>query len=253
MNPKIGKILHPSGANPKAHKDWPGKATAQLNELNVWRTFAVIFDWDGVIIDSSRQHERSWDKFAEIERRKLPPGFFKRSFGMKNQKIIPELLGWTHDPQEIERLSLLKETFYREIINAEGIAPLPGVMSLLNQLRDARIPCAVGSSTPRANIDCIIEKIGCENFFQVIVCGEDVKHGKPNPEVFLLGARKLGVPPECCVVFEDAHVGIEAALAGGMKVIGVATTHPADTLRDSDRVVHRLDELAVGDLEKLFR
>src|SRR5262245_47839802 len=184
------------------------------------KTFAAIFDWDGVIIDSSNQHERSWDKFAELEGKKLPPGFFKRSFGMKNQKIIPELLGWTHDPQEIERMSLLKETLYREIINAEGIAPLPGVLDFLNQLYDAQIPCAVGSSTPRANIDCIIEKIGCEKYFQAIVCGEDVKRGKPNPEVFLIGARKLNVAPERCAVFEDAHVGIEAALAGGMKAVG---------------------------------
>jgi beta-phosphoglucomutase family hydrolase len=216
------------------------------------KDFAAIFDWDGVIIDSSRQHERAWEKFAELERRKLPEGLFKRSFGMKNEKIFPELLGWASDTSEIARMSLLKENLYRQLIESEGIDPLPGVIGFLQRLRVANIPCAIGSSTPRQNIDCIIEKLGCKDFFSAIVCGEDVKHGKPHPEVFLQCARSLNAPPQRCVVFEDAHVGIEAARAGGMKVIGVATTHPADTLHDADRVTHRLDEIGVDDLRRLF-
>lgn len=215
-------------------------------------TWAAIFDWDGVIIDSSSQHEQSWQRLAAQEKRSLPASFFLSSFGMKNEKIIPELLAWTTDPQGIQSLSLRKEAFYREIIARDGIEPLPGVLSFLDQLRSESIPCAIASSTPRENINCVIDNLGIREHFQAIVCGQDVTQGKPNPEVFLLAARKLHEQPQRCVVFEDAHVGIEAALAGGMKVIGVATTHPADSLRGADRVVQRLDELRLAEIAAFF-
>ena len=216
------------------------------------QTWAAIFDWDGVIVDSSRQHERSWEHLAGEEHRSLPVGHFTRSFGMKNEKIIPELLGWTHEQQEIRRLSLRKEELYREIIRRDGIRALPGVLEWLSQLRDASVPCAIGSSTHRLNIETTLDKLGLVEYFCAIVSAEDVSHGKPHPEVFLLAAQKLGVESSQCVVFEDAHVGIEAARAAGMKVVGVATTHPSDSLNDADRVVHRLDELAVSELADWF-
>jgi beta-phosphoglucomutase family hydrolase len=215
--------------------------------------WGAVFDWDGVIIDSSRQHEKSWELLAAEENRPLPPDHFKRSFGMKNEKIIPELLRWTSDPQEIRRLSLRKEALYREIVRAEGIAPLAGVVGWLNRLRDASVPCAIASSTHRENITCTLGVLGLEKFFAAIVSAEDVTHGKPDPEVFLMAARKIGVPAKRCVVFEDAHVGIEAARAAGMKVIGVATTHPAETLQDADRVVHHLDELGIAEIANWWR
>jgi HAD superfamily hydrolase (TIGR01509 family) len=104
-------------------------------------------------------------------------------------------------------------------------------------LRQANIPCAVASSTPLANIECVIESLGVRPFFRALVCGEDVTCGKPDPEVFLLAAARLQAPPARCVVFEDAHVGIEAGRKAGMRVIGVATTHPAHSLHGADRVV----------------
>jgi beta-phosphoglucomutase family hydrolase len=213
---------------------------------------AAIFDWDGVIIDSSRQHEQSWEQLAQEERRTLPPGFFKRSFGMKNERIIPGLLGWTSDSARIRLLSDRKEEIYRDRIQQDQIVPLPGVVEWLDTLHNAAIPCAIGSSTPRENIECVIDRLELRDFFHAVVAGQDVTHGKPNPEVFLLGARKLGLPPARCVVFEDAHVGIEAARAGGMKVVGVATTHPAEFLSDADRVVRRMDELTIGEIAAWF-
>jgi beta-phosphoglucomutase family hydrolase len=216
------------------------------------QNWAAIFDWDGVIMDSSRQHEQSWEQLAREQQRLLPPGFFKRSFGMKNERIIPELLGWTNDPARVRTLSDRKEEIYRELIRHDRIAPLPGVREWLDALRAAAVPCAIGSSTPRANIECVIDALKLRDYFQAAVTGEDVTHGKPNPEVFLLAARKLGVPPARCVVFEDAHVGLAAARAGGMKAVGVATTHPAESLRDADRVVRRLDELSVAEVGAWF-
>ena len=204
-------------------------------------TFGAIFDWDGVIIDSSRQHEKSWHLLASEEKRTLPDNFFRRSFGMKNENIIPELLGWTSDVEQIRRLSRRKEELYREIITRDQISLLPGTKELLTALQAESVPCAIASSTPRPNIDCVIDRLGIRDFFQVVVTGEDVRHGKPNPEVFLLAASRLRIAPAQCIVFEDAHVGVEAALAGGMKVIAVATTHPASSLKEAHLVVSTLE------------
>ncbi|MCX8089546.1 MAG: beta-phosphoglucomutase family hydrolase [Verrucomicrobiae bacterium] len=215
-------------------------------------TWAAIFDWDGVILDSSRQHEESWKLLARENGLPLPPDFFRRSFGMKNERIIPELFGWTRDPQRVRELGERKEALYRELIRRDGVQPLPGVRQWLDTLRAAAVPCAIGSSTPRENIDCVMDALGLREFFRAIVAGQDVTHGKPHPEVFLRAAERLGVPPARCVVFEDAHVGLEAARAAGMKVVGVATTHPAESLRDADRVVRRLDELSVEEIAAWF-
>jgi beta-phosphoglucomutase family hydrolase len=212
----------------------------------------AIFDWDGVIVDSSHPHEAAWERLGKELDRPLPAGFFLRSFGMKNENVIPELLGWSTDSAEIHRLSLRKEEIFRQIVRNERMESLPGVLSFLAELHRARIPCAVASSTPLANIQCVIETLGVRDFFQALVCAEDVTLGKPDPEVFLLAASKLAAPPNRCVVFEDAHVGIEAAHRAGMRVVGVATTHPADTLRGADRVVHRLSELKFGEIGMWF-
>lgn len=211
----------------------------------------VLFDWDGVIIDSSRQHEAGWERLAAEEGRELRPDHFTLGFGRKNEWIIPELLGWTNDPAEIRRLSLRKEALYREIVVERGIAPLPGVHVFLERLKAAGVPTCIGSSTHRANIDTILDFMGFTGLFGGIVTAEDVSQGKPHPEVFLKAAAKTGRVPGNCIVFEDALAGIEAARAGGMKVVGVATTHPAEDLHMTDRVVHQLDELTVADLAAL--
>jgi beta-phosphoglucomutase family hydrolase len=216
------------------------------------QTWAAIFDWDGVVIDSSRQHELGWELLAAEQQRSLPKGFFKRSFGMKNDRVIRELLGWTNDLDLIHQLSLRKESIYRKLILHDHIQTLPGVLKWLEELQSVGVPCAIGSSTPRENIECVIDALELRQFFAAAVAAEDVTHGKPHPEVFLTAAAKLGVPPVRCVVFEDAHVGLEAARAAGMKVVGVATTHPAESLRNADRVVMRLDEVTVAGIAAWF-
>jgi len=171
---------------------------------------------------------------------------------MKNEKVIPELLQWTTDPGKIRDYSQRKEAHYRQVAMAEGVELLPGVAAFLAQLEAAGAPCAVGSSTIRVNIESLIRQLGIERFFRAVICGEDVDRGKPDPEVFLLAARRLGVPPNRCVVFEDAHVGIEAARAGGMRVVALATTHPRETLLDADLVVANLAGVRLAELQSWF-
>ncbi|WP_309400558.1 HAD family hydrolase [Cerasicoccus maritimus] len=203
----------------------------------------AIFDWDGVVIDSSAAHERSWELLAAERNLFLPEDHFKKGFGRKNQFIIPNLLDWTHDHEEIEELSFRKEELYREIIKKEGIDALPGIKELLKFLHEQGVPCVVGTSTPRINVETIMDVLGVREYFQDIVSAEDVTHGKPDPEVFLLAASKIGREPASCLVFEDAHYGIEAGLRGSMKVVAVATTHPIEDLHEAHMAVHRLSNL----------
>jgi beta-phosphoglucomutase family hydrolase len=214
--------------------------------------WGAIFDWDGVVIDSSKAHEESWVRLAAEAGRTLPPDHFVRGFGRKNEFIIPEILGWTQEVTQISDYSLRKEALYREVVQERGQPSLPGAHEWLERLAAAGIPCAVGSSTHRANIEMILELIGLRPFFRAIVTSEDVQEGKPHPDVFLTAARQLGLPPGRCVVFEDAHVGIAAARAGGMKVVAVATTNPIEDLTKADLAVHRLDELSVDQVAALL-
>jgi beta-phosphoglucomutase family hydrolase len=212
------------------------------------RKRGAIFDWDGVIINSAAHHEISWGRLALECGKTLPENHFKRGFGMKNEVIIPELLRWTTVPVEIRLLSLRKEAIYREVVREQGLSALPGVETWLRKLRDAEIPCIIASSTHRENITSTLARLGLEEFFPAIVTSEDVKRGKPDPEVFLTAAQRIGVEPANAVVFEDALVGIAAARAAGMRVVAVATTEPRETLSHADWVVDRLDDLSVEQL-----
>jgi len=211
---------------------------------------AVIFDWDGVVVDSSSHHERSWEILAAQRALPLPADHFKRGFGKKNNVIIPDL-GWAADPAAVDALAHEKEEIYRDLVRQHGIEPLPGVRSLLAALENDGIPRAIGSSTERANLDLLLDLMDLRRFFGVIVSGEEVVHGKPDPSIFLLAARRLGVAPASCVVLEDALVGIEAARRAGMPVLAVATTEPLDALRDATRAVPDLRDVTVGALRAL--
>ena len=214
----------------------------------------VIFDWDGVVIDSHDQHEKAWFRLADELGKPFTREMFTETFGMRNETILPEYLKWAEpgDDDRIRALGDRKEELYREVLKDTGIDPLPGVVSLLRELAEAGVPRAVGSSTSRKNIDVIIEIAGLDGLFTAINAAEDVTQGKPAPDVFLGAARKVGRAPQDCVVIEDAHVGIEAGRRAGMKVIGVATTHPIESLDGADLALPNLDGFRLEQILSLF-
>lgn len=216
---------------------------------------AIIFDLDGVVIDSHDAHHQSWSDLAAELGQPFTDSQFKASFGQRNETIIP-WLSWADPsrPDEIQRLGDRKEELYRESLRRDGIAPLPGVVRLLDTLLDAGIPAALGTSTPLANVECVLELTGLGSRFKFIAASEHVSHGKPDPEVFLHAAAGLSAEPGACAVIEDAHAGIQAAKAGGMKAIGVTTTHSHASLaaETPDLIVASLEEISLPDLERLF-
>jgi len=227
-----------------------GKAsrTAAGDQASPW---AVIFDWDGVIVESSDAHRKSWELLAAEEGRSLPPDHFQQGFGMKNPEIIRDLLKWTDNAIDIERLSRRKEELYRRIIREQGLRLVPGAVHLLAELQAKSVPMAIASSTERKNITLIMRLYLPRIWFPVLVTAEDVKRSKPEPDVFLTASHRLGVPPESCVVVEDAPAGIAAARRAGMKAVAVATTRPAEMLADADMIVPDLTALDTQVLARL--
>lgn len=205
--------------------------------------FAGLFDLDGVIVDSSQFHYESWVKLGEEVGFTVTLDFFRRTFGQRNDAIIRQLVPNATDEQ-IAVWGARKEELYREVARGR-LVPLPGAMELIRGLKELGFKLVIASSTPKINIAFAIEQLNLGELFDAFVGAEDVRQGKPDPEVFLAAARKVGVPPERCVVFEDAVAGVIAAKRGGMKCVAVTTTNPRKSLQEAgaDLVVDSLNEL----------
>ena len=182
----------------------------------------------------------AWAVWAKLHAPHAPAGYFHDSFGLRNDAIIGGLLP-NIAADELQRLADAKEEEFR-LIAAANIEALPGVVQLLDWLDANDLPRAIVTSTPRPNLDLILSSLGIEGRFQALVAEEDASKGKPDPEGFLVAARRLGVATERCVVIEDAPHGLAAAKTGGMPAIGVTTTHPAKELGTADLVVGSLAE-----------
>jgi len=206
---------------------------------------AVLFDWDGVVIDSKSQHERSWNRMAATYDLPLPEGHFLKGFGKRNEEIIPDILGWSTTAEETQKWADLKEEMYRELIREDGIEPLDGVREFVARLIKCGIRRSIASSTPRANIQCSLEITGLAPHFEAMTGAEDVSNGKPAPDVFFQAAEKVGADPTKCIVLEDSFSGIEAGKNAGAFVIGIATTNPIESLTMADWAVHSLHEIEV--------
>jgi len=211
----------------------------------------VIFDLDGVLIDSGWAHKQAWFDLAEREHLEFSDEFFNDTFGMQNDQIIPMLLGRELGPGELEEMSEWKEQRYRDIV-AERLVLSPGAERLLAELKKSGFRLAIGSSTPKANLDLIFQCLKLDNYINEYVTKEDVKNGKPAPDTFLKAAQKVSLLPQFCVVVEDAVHGIKAARAAGMSVIALTTTRGREDLSGADIIADNLDELKIEDFVGLI-
>ena len=211
----------------------------------------VIFDLDGVLVDTGEFHRRSWYDLAKREDFEMSDELFYSTFGMQNYQIIPMLVGREVTAEELERLSQWKEQRYRELISGK-LKLLEGVRELIDDLKRAGFLLAIGTSTPLVNLKFMLENVPVDGWFDVYVTGEDVKRGKPEPDTFVMAAEKLSLPREDCVVVEDAVQGVAAGKAAGMAVVAVTTTREREELGEADLIVDSLAELKAEDFEKLL-
>lgn len=186
---------------------------------------AIIFDLDGVIVTTDQYHYKAWKKMADDEKINFDKTINERLRGvsrMESLEIILEKSEKKYSNLEKVELAERKNNYYKEFL--QRVTPkdiLPGVLKILHGLKEKGIKIAVGSSSK--NTPIILERIGLERFFDAVADGNSIKNSKPDPEVFLLAAKMLGTKPEDCVVVEDAEAGVEAALSGGMKAVGVGS------------------------------
>ena len=200
---------------------------------------AALWDVDGTLIDSRQYHWLSWKGALAEENFRVTPEQFASSFGRRNDEILRGYFP-SYSDEDIARVGEKKEVVYRRLVRTHGIELLPGVRRWLYSLKVEGWLQAVASSAPLRNLEAIIHVLGLEEYFSAVASAEDVTAGKPDPQVFLVAAAKLGVEPGSCVVVEDAPAGAEAARRAGMRCVGVLSSH--EELR-ADLVVRTLAEL----------
>ena len=203
---------------------------------------------DGTLVDSTEYHWLSWRTALAAEGVELSHESFLASFGQRNDTILRNHLGPDLPPATIDRIAEGKEERYRALVRDRGIALLPGAERWLKRLHAHGWRQAIATAAPRRNVETILATLDTAMYFDGIVSAEDVRRGKPDPQVYLLAAERLAVAPSRCIVVEDAPAGIEGAHRGGMRAIGVRTTHPA---LEADITVGALDELPDDAFERL--
>jgi len=211
----------------------------------------VIFDLDGVLIDTGQFHRQSWYDLAREEDFQMSDELFYSTFGMQNYQIIPLLVRRDLTAEDIERMSEWKENRYRELISGK-LTLQEGARGLIDELKSNGFLLAIGTSAPQANLAFMLEHTGVDDCFDAYVTGEEVSNSKPAPDTFLKAAEKLSLTPGRCIVVEDAVQGVQAAKKAGMKVVAVCTTRQREDLEEADLIVDSLGELKADDFLKLL-
>jgi HAD superfamily hydrolase (TIGR01509 family) len=207
------------------------------------RPYGVLWDMDGVLVDSGDLHRRAWRIFLARQHKPVTDEAFERGFGQPNQAVLPIYFGEGLSAAEIAHLSDAKERCYRALVAEEGIAPTPGALDWLACFDEAGLRQALATSGCRANAELIVDRTSARRYFAAIVTADDVARGKPHPDLFMRAAAEIDVPPARCAVIEDSLHGIEAARRAGMPCLAIATTHSLDELAPAD--------LALPDLRHL--
>ena len=208
---------------------------------------AVLWDLDGTLVDSAEFHWLSWRDTMAAEGVSLTYQQFLDTFGQKNDRILPGWLGPGADADRIRRVGDAKEAEYRRLASVHGLTALPGASSWVRRLHAQGWQQAIASSAPGENVGVMLRALALDAMFEAIVSAEDVTRGKPDPQVFVAAAERLGVPRDRCIVVEDAAVGVQAARSAGMRCIGVSRA----VVLDADVAVSSLLELPSDAFDRL--
>ena len=185
---------------------------------------ALIFDMDGVIVDSNPWHRLAWQEYNRSLGVEMTEAMQQKMYGKRNDELIREFFGPHLDDAEVFAHGAAKERLYREMMKPHLMDSLvPGIREFLDRHRGLALAVATNAEPP--NVNFVLDETGLRSFFRVVVNGHQVSHPKPHPEIYLRVADALGVAPADCVVFEDSHTGVESARAAGMQVVGISTTH----------------------------
>lgn len=215
------------------------------------KNFGVIFDMDGVIVDSNPYHKISLKEFVSRHGYELSDEqLLKRIYGRTNREWITDLFGKLPEDQLTEYAEE-KEALYRKLFN-DDIKPVKGLIRFLDLLNDRKVLRAIGTSAPRSNVDFTLNKTNTVKYFPTILYDAFVTHSKPHPEIYLKSAEALGLPNSQCIVIEDSLSGVESGQRAGSKVIGITTTHSREELSHCDMIIDDFEDLTIETLETLL-
>jgi HAD superfamily hydrolase (TIGR01509 family) len=187
--------------------------------------YGALFDMDGVIVDSAAYHELAFEEWCREKGVPLDLEHFrKHTFGKQSRDIFRELLGRELSPDELQIEDDRKESLYRRLYTGH-VEPVKGLRELLKDLKASGFGLAVATSGPPENVSFTLKATGVEEMFDATVTSREIMRGKPDPQVFLIAAEKLGLAPRRCAVFEDSPAGAQAAVTSGALLMGVSTGH----------------------------
>lgn len=213
--------------------------------------FAVVFDMDGVIVDTNPTHKIAIQQFCARYGLNLSEEELRtKVYGRTNRDWITNLFGKLTEEQ-LEAYAFEKEQLFRELY-APIIEPVKGLVTFLELLKANNIPRSIATSAPRANVDFVLNATGIGHYFDIILDESMVSRGKPDPEIYLKSAKALNLPNAQCIVIEDSLSGVAAAKASGSKVIGITTTHSEEELRETDLIIQDFEELTIDQLKGLI-
>lgn len=213
---------------------------------------ALLFDMNGVVIDDMRFHEQAWIALAAKHGRPLTVDEFRNTMsGRRNRDNVIHVFGNALSDEQFRAYQREKEEAYREAY-APHRAFLPGFADLITEARAAGVRMALATSAPRENIDFILDPLDLRARLDAVVGEADVKHAKPDPEIYLVAAARVGAEPSECIVFEDSLQGVASGRAAGMPVVGVTTTHSAAELDGCALVVDDFRGLTLARLQALL-
>ncbi len=214
--------------------------------------YAVIFDMDGVIAHTNPHHTEAFKQFFDKYNVAYTMEEFEdHMYGKHNDYIMRYFFKRPLDDAEVKKLAEEKEALFREIY-ADHVAPITGLPEFLDGLKAAGYCIGVATSAPRANLNFIIDKLSLRPYMDAILSSEDVTAHKPDPAIYLKSANLLHAQPNRCVVFEDSHSGVSAAINAGAMVVGVLTSHTADELPPCERYIRDYREIGVDDIGQLL-
>jgi len=216
------------------------------------KRFAILFDMDGVIIDSNPAHKIALKEFCRQHGHDLTDEQLRlKIYGRTNKDWIPNLFGGGLSAEKIAQYGEEKEAMFRELYKND-VKPVDGLIDFLNEMKTHHVPMAIATSAPRSNVDFTLDHTHTEKYFDAILDEAFVTRGKPDPEIYLKTAQALGFDPKDCLVIEDSLSGIQAGQSAGCKVIGVTTTHTPAELAHTDMIIPHFRNLHWADVVKLF-
>jgi beta-phosphoglucomutase len=204
--------------------------------------FGAIWDLDGTLVTTERYHFESWRALLREHGRNLDYETFRPTFGLRNDDVLTSFLGFDSS-YPIADLADRKETIFRDLLEQDGLQLQPGARKLVEHLHSLGFKQAIASSAPRGNIDIIVRLMPMGEHFQAVVSSEQIRHGKPAPDIILRAAEDLELDPSRCVVFEDAPAGVQAGRSAGCKVIALVAAFEAQALHQADLIVDSFDEV----------